>query len=216
MTRMSPIKFLSLALLAAACLWPVLASAGDWPQWCGKPDRNMVSDEKGLPDDFSQMSGKISALGSDQGVKWSAQLGGVTCGSPVVAGGKVFIGGAGRDSSTAMLWCYRESDGQLLWQMRSPLCLQHVNRTFGICSTPTVEGDRVYLLGHLGEVLCLDANGLAGRKPSAEDLDLIADHRECVKSEIAADGRRIIECTAGKPGVPEPTDAQQALAAGLH
>jgi len=207
MIRLWLVKFSVLVPVAATCLWAVVASAGDWPQWCGKPGHNMVSDEKGLPEDFSQMSGKISALSGDQGVKWSAQLDGITCGSPVIAGGNVFIGGAGRDSSTAMLWCFRELDGQLLWKMRSPLCLEHVNRTFGICSTPTVEGDRVYLLGHLGEVLCLDANGLAGRQPSAADLDLIADHRECVKSEIAPDGHRIIECTAGKPGAPEPTDA---------
>jgi hypothetical protein len=29
------------------------ASAKDWPQWCGSDGKNMVSEEKGLPELFS-------------------------------------------------------------------------------------------------------------------------------------------------------------------
>ncbi len=45
-----------LTLLAASLLTGgfvmVPALANDWPQWGGRPQRNMYSEEKGLPDKF--------------------------------------------------------------------------------------------------------------------------------------------------------------------
>ena len=35
------------------------------------------------------------------------------------------------------------------------------NMDLGICSSPTVDGDRVYLVTNRGEVLCLDTEGMA-------------------------------------------------------
>lgn len=192
---------------AVLALLPVSGWAEDWSQWRGRHDRNGVSNEIGLPDRFEETSDKPAGTHL-QNVKWVARLGAGAFGSPVVSGGKVFIGGSINYENSAILWCFRESDGRMLWRMRSPFWPNLVNRTWGICSTPTVEGNRVYLLGHHGEVLCLDANGLAGRAPSAEDLELIKTNRQCENPfEIAPDGRRILELTAGTPGVPEPTDA---------
>jgi outer membrane protein assembly factor BamB len=199
---------LTIALVAAALGAAVEpAVAADWAQWCGKRDRNMVSDETGLPDCFDETSGNSPDDKGLQNVKWVVRLGGGAFGSPVVAGGKVYLGGSAAFRTVGMLWCFRESDGKMLWRLRSPFIKDLVNRTWGICSTPTVEGDRVYLLGQMGEVLCLDANGLAGRAPSPADLDMIRTDRECTDAEIAPDGRRILECSEGKPGVSEPTDA---------
>src|ERR1700681_752735 len=59
-------------------------STGDWPMWGGTPDRNMVSNMKGLPTDWDVTTKK--------NVKWVAQLGSQSYGNPVVGDGKIFIG----------------------------------------------------------------------------------------------------------------------------
>lgn len=186
---------------------PALAHATDYSQWRGAADRNGVSSETGLPDQFDE------AIGTPDGtplrnVKWVARLGGSAYGSIVVSGGKVLIGGSMNYRSSAILWCFQESDGKLLWRLRSPFRTNLVNRTWGLCSTPTVDGDRVYVLGHNGEVLCLDANGLAGRTPSPADLELIMTDRQCLdRNKLDPDGRRLTELSPGTPVAPEPTDA---------
>src|SRR5687767_8960633 len=58
--------------------------AEDWPMLGGRPDRNMVSSEKGLPIAWDAATGK--------NIKWSADLGEVTYGAPVISGGRVIIG----------------------------------------------------------------------------------------------------------------------------
>jgi hypothetical protein len=50
----------------------------------GTPDRNMVSNMKGLPLDWDVKTKK--------NVKWVADLGSQSYGNPVVAGGMVFVG----------------------------------------------------------------------------------------------------------------------------
>jgi outer membrane protein assembly factor BamB len=173
----------------------------------------MVSGATGLPDCFDQVRGSNPDAGGLRNVRWVARLGEATYGSPVVAGGRVYLGGCqsgmGRDDAIGMLWCFRQSDGALLWRLRSPFIAQLYNRSFGITSTPTVEGDRVYLLGHLGEVLCLNANGLAkgNTGPFKDEESLLAVGRERLKAELAPDGNRIMEFSGGKPGKLGPTDA---------
>lgn len=152
---------LSLALLFAALTAP---RAADQPQWGQAWSRNMVSAETGLPAAFDPKSG--------QNVKWSAPLGTESYATPVVAGGRVFIGTNNvrpRDPKHAgdrgILLCLDEKDGSLCWQLVVPkLCtpddpyLDWPN--IGLCSPPTVEGDRVYLLTNRNEVMCLDIHGL--------------------------------------------------------
>ena len=48
----------------------------------------------------------------------------------------------------------KEIDGRKLWFGTFP-------RTLGICSSPTIDGDRVYLVTHRCEVICLDVHGMA-------------------------------------------------------
>jgi hypothetical protein len=71
-------------LIAVLALSPVL-HADDWPMMGGRPDRNMVSSEKGLPLEWD-------AGATTKNIKWSADLGDVTYGSPVISGRRVFIG----------------------------------------------------------------------------------------------------------------------------
>src|SRR3982750_789368 len=103
------------ALLGLASVAP----AGDRAQWGEAGSRNMVSSETGLVDSVDVASGK--------GVKWRVPLGTQSYATPVVAGGRVYIGtnnDAPRDPKHTMdagvLMCLDERDGSLLWQLVSP------------------------------------------------------------------------------------------------
>ena len=123
----------------------------------------MVSAERGLPDSFDPRSGR--------NVKWSVRIGTETHSTPVVAGGRVYLGtnnGEPRDpkhqGDRGVLMCFNESDGALLWQLVVPKREEdpyHDWPKCGISSPATVEGDRVYLVDNRGTVLCLDAKGMA-------------------------------------------------------
>jgi outer membrane protein assembly factor BamB len=140
-----------------------MAAAADRPQWGERYSRNMVSPETGLPDGFDPATGR--------NIKWAVRLGTETHGTPVVAGGKVLIGtnnGEPRDprhqGDRGVLMCFDETDGKFLWQLVVPKIGGDPYLDWpsgGICSPPTVEGDRVYALSNRYEVMCLDLNGMA-------------------------------------------------------
>ena len=65
-------------------LLPLAGTAADQPQWGQAWSRNPVSAEQGLPDGFDPATKK--------NVKWVVELGSQTHSTPVVAGGRVFIG----------------------------------------------------------------------------------------------------------------------------
>jgi outer membrane protein assembly factor BamB len=146
--------FSCLALLAAD------AVTGDWPMWGGAPERNLVSAMRDLPTSWDAEK--------KQNVKWTAKLGSQTYGNPVVAGGQVYIGtnnelalNPREPGDRAVLMCFREPDGQFLWQHTHEK-LEDSNQDWpetGLCSTPLVEGDRVYYVSNRGEVMALDAHG---------------------------------------------------------
>lgn len=147
-----------LGLLAAASL-----PAADQPQWGQAWTRNMVSAERGLPDSFDLETGR--------NVKWSVPLGTHSHSTPVVAGGRIYIGtnnGAPRDPAQmgdrGVLLCLDEKDGQMLWQLVVPK--RHEDKYFdwpeeGMSSPATVEGERVYYVTNRHAVVCLDVKGMA-------------------------------------------------------
>ena len=156
---------------------PYSLHAADRPQWGERYSRNMISDEKGLPDGFepgqrNSQTGGID-LPENSGVRWVARLGGEAHGTPVVAGGKVFVGtnnGAPRDpriqGDRGVLMCFEEQTGEYLWQLNVPkLEDSRVKwgdwRGIGLISPPTVEGNRAYLVSNRCEVICLDVEGIA-------------------------------------------------------
>jgi outer membrane protein assembly factor BamB len=131
----------------------------------------MVSAETGLPDGFEPGQKKADGSGIDpqttRNVKWTARLGSQACGNPTVAGGKVFVGTNtfGLDQSTkgGVLRCLDEATGKPLWQFVVPRIesaggkrLAFDDLDLGICSSPTVEGDSVYVVTNRCEVACLD------------------------------------------------------------
>lgn len=138
-------------------------SAADAPQWGEAWSRNQVSPETGLPSSFDPET--------RENVRWVAPLGTQTHSTPVVAGGRVYIGtnndeprDAKHTGDRGVLLCLDEKDGSLLWQLVVPKRDEDPYFDWphsGISSPATVEGDRVYIVSNRGEVLCLDAKGLA-------------------------------------------------------
>ena len=156
-------SFLGLLLI----LLPALPLASqDWPMWGGTPQRNMTSSMKNLPSSWDVKTKK--------NIKWKAELGSTSFGNPVVAGGKVFVGtnndnpkNAGIRGDKGILMCFRESDGKFLWQAVSDKLESGQQNDWpdqGVCSSPAVEGKRLYYVTNRGELLCLDTEGfLDGR-----------------------------------------------------
>jgi outer membrane protein assembly factor BamB len=156
-----------------------VALAADWPQWGGRDGKNMMSDEKGLPESF--VPGKKSPQGTGidlattQNVKWVARLGTQTYGNPTIANGRVYVGtndGSLKDPRVSVrrggaVQCLDEATGKLIWQLIVPRYETKLHDfnfddlDLGVCSSPTVDGDRVYLVNNRNELVCLDVNGMA-------------------------------------------------------
>jgi outer membrane protein assembly factor BamB len=158
-------KLISGVLAITAALFLVWASepnaGGDWPMWGGTPDRNMVSSMKGIPTTWDVKTKK--------NVKWVVELGSQSYGNPVVAGGMVFVGTNNENTKDpavkgdkGVLMAFRESDGEFLWQDVSDKLPSGRANDWpfqGVCSSPLVEGDRLYYVTNRCEVRCLDIHG---------------------------------------------------------
>ena len=153
----------SMTIADSVCLALILSAtavyAADWPSWGGQPSRNMASEtEKGLPDwyalgvdhDYDNIN-----LAATKNIKWAAKLGNKTCGSPIVSQGRVFIGTTGAPSTNATLLCLDEKTGRELGRFN---CHRPQGRgeNWGVCSTPTVEGDYLYFVTPYQEAVCVN------------------------------------------------------------
>jgi outer membrane protein assembly factor BamB len=160
---------LSLVLAAAASSARLVASdpgSGDWPMWGGTPDRNMVSNMKGLPTEWDVKTKK--------NIKWVADLGSQSYGNIVVSGGVVLIGTNNeglRDpkqpGDRGVLMAFRESTGEFLWQQtHEKLASGRANDWpyQGVASSPIIEGNRVYYVSNRGVLWCVDLNGFGDGK----------------------------------------------------
>jgi outer membrane protein assembly factor BamB len=140
--------------------------APDWPMWGGTPQRNMVSPAKGLPTSWS--------VEPPHNLRWRAQLGSETNGTPVVAAGKVFVGTNNNhprnpaiQGDRSVLMAFRATDGAFLWQAVSEKLSP--NRDWplsGICSSPLVEGNRLYYVTNRAELVALDTAGAGASHPT--------------------------------------------------
>ena len=145
-----------------------VAAVRDWPQWGGSGTRNNTPKVRNICIEWDIASGK--------NIKWVAHLGSKTNGTPVVAGGKVFVGtnnAAGRLKripsrvDSGCMLCFNAADGLFLWQYSS-MKLRSGNvedwPKQGICSTPLVENSRVWFVSNRSEIVCLDTEGFADGK----------------------------------------------------
>ena len=157
----SNILFLMLSGIAAL---PLVSQ--DWPMWGGTAQRNMTSAMKNLPEFWDVKSGK--------NIKWKVKIGSTSYGNPVVADGKIFLGTNNENPKNleitgdkGVLMCFRESDGKFLWQAVTDKLDSGWENDWpeqGVCSSPAVEGKRLYYVSNRGELICLDTEGFMDGK----------------------------------------------------
>jgi outer membrane protein assembly factor BamB len=132
--------FVALAALAGA--QPAVLT--DWPQWRG-PNRDGVSTEKGLLQEWPATGPArvwaISGLGGGYG-------------SLAVAGDRVFV--QGLVSRNSIVSVVNRADGKPLWSKVVGSASDNEQGP-GPRGTPTVDGDRVYVLTENGDLMCLKA-----------------------------------------------------------
>ncbi len=149
--------------------------AREWPTWGRDGSRNMVGNAVNLPVEVNpgEMDDETEEidLSAAKNIRWVAKLGSQSYGTTSVAFGKVFAGTnneSPRDKRNVVdrgnLMCFDEKTGEFLWQLVSPkLGARKVSdwEYVGLCSSPAVEEDRLWVVTNRGEVVCLDMNGLA-------------------------------------------------------
>ncbi|MDG1891173.1 MAG: PQQ-binding-like beta-propeller repeat protein [Verrucomicrobiota bacterium] len=168
------------AILSAACL---STQAGDWNQWGRTASNNFYSPEKGITHvfeagDFKSGTEEID-ITTTKNVKWVAKLGSQAYGNVTVADGRVYVGTNNesfRDpkhkGDRGIVFCLEEKTGRLNWQLVVPkLGAGKVSdwEFLGICSSPSVDGDKVYVVSNRCEILCLDAKGLSNGNDGFKD-----------------------------------------------
>jgi outer membrane protein assembly factor BamB len=150
-----------LVLLSLVMASPPVAAADPPAMFGGSPARNMVSSETGLPAEWDVESGK--------NILWRAKLGSQSYAGPVIYEGQVYVGTnneglhrPGIEGDKGVVMVFAEEDGKLLWQAtHDKLSAGRVNDwpLQGICSTPFVEGERVYYISNQGTVVAADTAG---------------------------------------------------------
>jgi outer membrane protein assembly factor BamB len=157
-------RTIKVVLAIWACLITAVAADQDWPMWGGTPQRNMAAAVQNLPSTWDVKTGA--------NIKWKADIGTASYGNPVVADGKVFLGtNNGNPKNPAItgdkgiLMCFRESDGKFLWQAVSDKLESAVDwEEQGVCSSPAVDGKRLFYVSNRGELVCLDTEGFLDGK----------------------------------------------------
>ncbi|MEM9382011.1 MAG: PQQ-binding-like beta-propeller repeat protein, partial [Planctomycetota bacterium] len=159
------------------------AAAQDWPAWGGGESRNMASTATGLPGnfvagDFKRGTDEVD-ISTTENVKWVAKLGSQSYGNPTIANGRIYIGtnnDTPRDprfkGDRSTLYCFDEDTAEFIWQLNVPkLGTGKVSdwEYLGICCSPTIDGDRVYIVTNRCEVMCLDVNGMANGNQGDQD-----------------------------------------------
>jgi len=153
--------FLMTALL---CTWYLAGNAvnaqadgnkkGDWAQWRG-PNRDGVSSATGLLKTWPE--------GGPQ-VVWRMPIGEGYSGLSIARGRIYTLSGEAPDE---FVLCLDANDGSEIWRFRSDTNFTESHGN-GPRSTPTVEGNRVYVQSAKGKLYCLDAE--SGAKVWHRDL----------------------------------------------
>ena len=142
-------------------------------QWGGSSARNNALESGHLPVQwnlgaFDKKTGEWVRGPQIKNVRWVSKLGSESYGSAVVAGSTVFCAtnNAGYDAQypadvdLGCLVAFRASDGKFLWQYSAKKLKVGRDVDYpkqGICSSPVVESNRLWLVTNRSEIICLDA-----------------------------------------------------------
>jgi outer membrane protein assembly factor BamB len=136
-------RFLKFAAVLAAFAGGIgFTSAEDWPQWRGPLANGYLPAKNWTPEKLPATPNTLWKVGLGDGV-----------GSPVVAGGRVFI--LEQPGEHEVLRAFEAATGKDLWK-------HEVDKAYGDTqgkgsrSTPSVSGNRIFVTSCRGEFQCLD------------------------------------------------------------
>jgi outer membrane protein assembly factor BamB len=138
-------RYTALLSVLGLALFSFSPLAEDWPQWQG-PLRNKISKETGLLKEWPKEGPPLA---------WKATNLGGGDSAPAVAAGRIY--GMANRGEDEVVWALSESDGKEIWVAKlGPAYNQRMTQSReGPACTPTVDGDRLYVVGLAGEVACL-------------------------------------------------------------
>jgi outer membrane protein assembly factor BamB len=166
--------------------------AEDWPEWRGK-GRTGVWNESGIIGKFPEKGLKA---------EWRTPVRAGFAG-PTVADGRVFV--TDFQKSVGLKGVERvisldEKSGKVLWTREWDADYQGISYSSGPRATPTVDGDRVYVVGGSGTLLCLESRtgNLIWRKDYVKDYGLKMPVWGVAGAPLV-DGDRLIAIVGGVP-----------------
>jgi outer membrane protein assembly factor BamB len=187
----------SLIAVVAAIAWMTTCiGAEDWPEFRGR-GRLGVWTETGIIDKFPSQG--LSVL-------WRTPVR-VGFAGPAVADGRVFVLDymqTRRPKGTERALALDEKTGRILWTREWEVDYSGMQYAYGPRATPTVDGDRVYVAGADGKLLCLDVATGAVRWQKDYVVDLGASPQSWgfhwgFASAPIVDGDRLIALVGGRP-----------------
>jgi len=136
--RLVPCVFATGALLASTT-----ALADDWTQWRG-PTLNGISTETGW-----KVEGREKPA-------WRAEVG-LGYSTVSVAKGRVYTCGFDKEAEVDVVWCFDAETGEEVWAYDYPAKIWARAHGGGTLSTPSVDGDLVYVFNREANFSCFDA-----------------------------------------------------------
>ena len=173
-------------LVILLCL-ATAAAAEDWPEWRGR-GRQGIWRETGILDRFPESG--LKAI-------WRTPVhGGYT--GPSVSHGRVFLTDYKDGIERAL--ALDEDSGGILWTVEWPASYGRLHYSIGPRATPTVDADRVYVLGALGEMRCLRVTdgSVIWRRDFANDYGAEMPAWGTASAPIV-DGNLLIAIVGGRP-----------------
>jgi outer membrane protein assembly factor BamB len=161
-----------------------LGAQFDWPQWRG-PNRDGISKETGLLKEWPANGPKRLWLFEKAGNGYSG---------PAIVAGKFYTMGT-REGSEILL-ALDANTGKELWTSKLAEVYQQTDHGTGPRGTPTIDGDKAYVMTSDGSLICASAaDGKVIWKTTMSELGGRVPHWGYSES-VLADGDHVI-CTPG-------------------
>ena len=119
-----------------------------WPQWRG-PFFNGSTDEKNLPDSWSQT----------EGIAWVSPLPGPSGATPVICNGRVFVSSTVKGSYDFVALCFDAQDGRQLWEKNIGSDSRRFPRNNMASPSAVTDGKHVFFLYGCGNLVGFDYEG---------------------------------------------------------
>jgi outer membrane protein assembly factor BamB len=183
-------------LLLAACQVLAATPEDSWPTFRG-PQRNGNSPDTGLLTSWPEGGPKLI---------WQTEGAGRGYSSVAIAGGRIYTLGdapSTADDKDEYLSCFDQASGKQLWIAKTGPAWTEGKPTWQSSrSTPTVDGNRVYVVTPFGVLICFQIDGKElWRKDLAKEFAGKKADGWGYSESVLIDGDRLI-CT---PGGPEHT-----------